>query len=131
MGSKWRNKMRGLVPKFIMLICLLHINYRPFDPCERVLTELGNCGGNRRRKGLICSNSLDALSSDDESNYKHGIFSQAFNFEVFLFLSSQSVKAILDRGVDANSCSPEGFRPICIAAFWGYNGIVQLLMNRG
>ena len=30
--------MRGLVPKFIMLIiCLLHINYRPFDPCERVL----------------------------------------------------------------------------------------------
>ena len=31
--------MRGLVPKFIMLICLLHINYRPFDPCERVLTE--------------------------------------------------------------------------------------------
>ena len=31
--------MRGLVPKFIMLIiCLLHINYRPFDPCERVLT---------------------------------------------------------------------------------------------
>ena len=25
--------MRGLVPKFIMLICLLHI-YRPFDPCE-------------------------------------------------------------------------------------------------
>ena len=32
--------MRGLVPKFIMLIiCLLHINYRPFDPCERVLTQ--------------------------------------------------------------------------------------------
>ena len=31
--------MRGLVPKFIMLICLLHINYRPFDPCERVLTS--------------------------------------------------------------------------------------------
>ena len=31
--------MRGLVPKFIMLICLLHINFRPFDPCERVLTE--------------------------------------------------------------------------------------------
>ena len=30
--------MRGLVPKFIMLICLLHINFRPFDPCERVLT---------------------------------------------------------------------------------------------
>ena len=30
--------MRGLVPKFLMLICLLHINYRPFDPCERVLT---------------------------------------------------------------------------------------------
>jgi len=41
------------------------------------------------------------------------------------------VKAILDRGVDANSCSPEGFRPICIAAFWGYNSIVQLLLNRG
>ena len=32
--------MRGLVPKFIMLICLLHINFRPFDPCERVLTKL-------------------------------------------------------------------------------------------
>ena len=33
--------MRGLVPKFIMpIICLLHINYRPFDPCERVLTPL-------------------------------------------------------------------------------------------
>ena len=31
--------MRGLVPKFIMLICLLHINFRPFDPCERVLTQ--------------------------------------------------------------------------------------------
>ena len=31
--------MRGLVPKFIMLICLLHINFRPFDPCERVLTD--------------------------------------------------------------------------------------------
>ncbi|XP_020629069.1 ankyrin repeat and SOCS box protein 3-like isoform X1 [Orbicella faveolata] len=43
----------------------------------------------------------------------------------------KSVKAILDRGVDANSCSPEGFRPICIAAFWGYNTIVQLLLNRG
>ena len=41
-GSKWHNKMRGLVPKFIMLICLLHINYRPFDPCERVLTFLFN-----------------------------------------------------------------------------------------
>ena len=39
MGSKWRNKTRGLVPKFIMLICLLHINDRPFDPCERVLTS--------------------------------------------------------------------------------------------
>ena len=32
--------MRGLVPKFIMLICLLHINFRPFDPCERVLTKI-------------------------------------------------------------------------------------------
>ena len=41
--------MRGLVPKFIMLICLLHINFRPFDPCERVLTapfmQLGSLRG--------------------------------------------------------------------------------------
>lgn len=41
------------------------------------------------------------------------------------------VKAILDQGVDANSFSPEGFRPLCIAAFWGYSGIVQLLLDRG
>ena len=39
MGSKWRNKTRGLVLKFIKLICLLHINYRPFDPCEGVPLE--------------------------------------------------------------------------------------------
>jgi len=38
---------------------------------------------------------------------------------------------MLDRGVDVNSYSPEGFRPICIAAFWAYNNIVQLLLDRG
>lgn len=94
-------------------------------------SELNNCGGNRRRKGLICPNSFGTLSGGGESSCKHCIFSQDFNFKARLLLPFQSVKAILDRGVDANSCSPEGFRPICIAAFWGYNGIVQLLLNRG
>ena len=43
----------------------------------------------------------------------------------------QAVKTIIDRGVDVNSYSPEGFRPLCIAAFWAYNDIVQLLLDRG
>lgn len=43
----------------------------------------------------------------------------------------QAVKTIIARGVDVNSYSPEGFRPLCIAAFWAYNDIVQLLLDRG
>lgn len=43
----------------------------------------------------------------------------------------QAVKTIIDRGVDVNSYSQEGFRPLCIAAFWAYNDIVQLLLDRG
>ena len=43
----------------------------------------------------------------------------------------QAVKTIIDRGVDVNSYSPEGFRPLCIAAFWAYNDIVQLLLDWG
>lgn len=43
----------------------------------------------------------------------------------------KAVTDILDRGVSVNSFSPEGFRPICIAAFWAYNNIVQLLLARG
>ena len=43
----------------------------------------------------------------------------------------QAVKTIIDRGVDVNWYSPEGFRPLCIAAFWAYNDIVQLLLDRG
>ena len=43
----------------------------------------------------------------------------------------QAVKTIIDHGVDVNSYSPEGFRPLCIAAFWAYNDIVQLLLDRG
>lgn len=94
-------------------------------------SEVDNCGGNRRWKGLISWNVFGTLFSDDDSNYKHCIFPQDFTFKAHLLSSFQSVKAILDLGVDANSCSPEGFRPICIAAFWGYNSIVRLLLNRG
>ena len=43
----------------------------------------------------------------------------------------QAVKDLLDQGVCVDSCSPEGFRPLCIAAFWAYNNIVQQLLDRG
>ena len=43
----------------------------------------------------------------------------------------QAVKDLLDQGVCVDSFSPEGFRPLCIAAFWAYNNIVQQLLDRG
>ncbi|XP_015762625.1 PREDICTED: ankyrin repeat, SAM and basic leucine zipper domain-containing protein 1-like [Acropora digitifera] len=43
----------------------------------------------------------------------------------------KAVKDLLDQGVCVDSCSPEGFRPLCIAAFWAYNNIVQQLLDRG
>lgn len=46
-------------------------------------------------------------------------------------LCQQGVAALLSQGADPNGRSSEGFAPLCIAAFWGYAGIVQLLLRNG
>ena len=94
-----RNKMRGLVPKLIMLICLLHINYRPFDPCERVLTfifspppcsfsrlkELGpiptgkKCKMEQGISGISKKDNLDGSTEIFETNLRRS--SVPFDFE--------------------------------------------------
>ena len=43
----------------------------------------------------------------------------------------QLVKLLVEKGADMNGYSAEGFRPLCIAAFWGYSNIVQFLLNHG
>ena len=68
------------------------------------------------------------LQVDVNLNYTSIVKAILKKWPVFFF---QAVKTIIDRGVDVNSYSPEGFRPLCIAAFWAYNDIVQLLLDRG
>ncbi|XP_031564924.1 receptor-interacting serine/threonine-protein kinase 4-like [Actinia tenebrosa] len=41
------------------------------------------------------------------------------------------IKSLLDSGANPNSYSAQGFRPACIAAFWGYSSIVRLLLDSG
>ena len=47
------------------------------------------------------------------------------------FLFPQSVQQLLERGVDVNQYSREGFAPLCIAAFWGYADIAEHLLKHG
>ncbi|CAL1532776.1 unnamed protein product [Lymnaea stagnalis] len=42
-----------------------------------------------------------------------------------------TVKNLLDSGADPNIRSPEGMTPLAIAAFWGYDSIVQILIDMG
>ena len=52
--------------------------------------------------------------------------STAFSMHVL-----QLVKSLVEKGEDMNGYSAEGFRPLCIAAFWGYSNVVQLLLKHG
>ena len=37
---------------------------------------------------------------------------------------------LLREGVNPDTKSPEGFSPLCIAAFWGYTDIMKLLLEK-
>lgn len=78
-----------------------------------------------------CLKTLLSLCLEMKLTFRNSLCDIDFQCKTDLSISFQSVKDILDRGVDVNSFSPEGFRPICIAAFWAYNNIVQLLLDRG
>ena len=48
-----------------------------------------------------------------------------------ILIISQALKKLLETGADPNKKSRDGMTPLAVAAFWGYDQIASLLIEKG